>query len=295
MNIVNIAVYKFVPLDKLEDLRHALKPLCQEAGLRGTILLATEGINLFVAGQRTSVDRLLDYLQQETAIGPLKVKESFTDFQPFNRMLVKIKKEIIAFGIEGISPAEQSSPRLTPQELRQWLDEGREITLLDTRNEYEIDLGTFDGAEQLHMDHFRQFPHEAKRLPDEWRERPMVLFCTGGIRCEKAGPLMEQLGFEQVFQLEGGILGYFEEIGQRHFRGDCFVFDKRVAVDAALQETDAQLCFACQRVLNAEEQQSAQYVVGKSCPHCFGKLGEPKEKAMVAESSPQPSANEPPC
>ncbi|MGI9455513.1 MAG: rhodanese-related sulfurtransferase [Aeoliella sp.] len=269
MKIVNAAAYKFVPLQNLPDRRVALKALCDGAGLRGTILLASEGINLFVAGDRKGVDLLLDSLQADVSIGPLDIKESCADEQPYNRMLVKIKKEIIAFGVEGIEPGELTSKRIAPRELRQWLDEGRDVTLLDTRNDYEIDLGSFSGAERLGIDHFRHFPRAAEQLPDAWRDRPLVMFCTGGIRCEKAGPLLEQLGFEQVFQLDGGILRYFEEVGQAHYEGDCFVFDKRVAVDAALNETDAALCFACQRVLSAEEQRSPQYVVGKSCPHCY--------------------------
>lgn len=266
--VANLAVYKFATLTRLEDRRRGLIDLCKKAQLRGTILLANEGINLFVAGSKKSTDHLLDHLQADEEIGELIVKRSYTNYQPFRRMLVKVKQEIIAFGVDGIAPLEHTSKRIEPWELKQWLDEGRDITLLDTRNDFEVELGTFVGTEKAGVEHFRDFPAAAERFPTEWRRRPLVMFCTGGIRCEKAGPLLERLGFENVLQLEGGILRYFEEVGQEHYQGDCFVFDQRVAVDAALRETDAALCYVCQAVLSLEEQSSPFYVVGESCPHC---------------------------
>ena len=269
MSIVNIAAYKFVTLTNLETRRTDLRKLCSAAKLRGTILLAGEGINLFVAGHRESVARLLEALQSDDEIGPLEVKESLTDHQPFNRMLVKVKKEIIAFGVEGIAPATHTAEKIAPHQLKQWLDEGRDVALLDTRNDYEVKLGTFDRARTLDIDHFREFPEAVDTLPEDWKERPVVMFCTGGIRCEKAGPLMEQRGFKQVFQLDGGILKYFDEVGGQHYQGDCFVFDQRVAVDAALRETDAAQCYACQAILLPEEQQSPLYEKSVSCPHCY--------------------------
>ncbi|MEP6937876.1 MAG: rhodanese-like domain-containing protein [Chthoniobacterales bacterium] len=183
-------------------------------------------------------------------------------------MLVKIKKEIIAFGVSGIDPARRPAPRLPPRQLKQWLDEGRSVTLLDTRNTYEVKLGTFRGARTLHLDHFRDFPDAATALPGNLKHEPVVTFCTGGIRCEKAAPLLEMAGFTKVFQLDGGILHYFEECGGEHYEGDCFVFDKRVAVDASLRETGAALCFVCQTPLTLTEQQDPRYVLSVSCPHC---------------------------
>ncbi len=269
MSILNIAAYKFVTLSRLGDRRSELRGLCQELALRGTILLAEEGINLFVAGDRTAVDALVAHLQADAEIGPLSTKESWTDHQPFRRMLVKVKKEIIAFGVDGISPAKYTSKRVSPIELKSWLDTGQQVVLLDTRNDYEVKLGTFKGAERLDIGHFRDFPQAARALPDEVRKQPVVTFCTGGIRCEKAGPMLEKLGFEDVYQLDGGILNYFEKVGKAHYEGDCFVFDQRVAVDTALRETDAAQCYACQAILTLEDQQSDRYVKGESCPFCY--------------------------
>jgi RluA family pseudouridine synthase len=184
-------------------------------------------------------------------------------------MLVKIKKEIIAFGIDGVVPAQKTSPKLPAKELKRWLDEGRKVHLLDTRNDYEYDLGTFDNAIKMGLDHFREFPDGVARLPEELKNEPVVMFCTGGIRCEKAGPYMEMAGFSQVYQLDGGILKYFEEVGGDHYHGECFVFDQRVAVDPSLQETPTTQCYICQAVVTAEEQQLPQYVPGKSCPACY--------------------------
>ncbi len=268
MKIVNIASYKFARLKQLGHRRSELREICQQLGLRGTILLAEEGINLFVAGTREGVDALLAHLQDDERIGSLDVKESFTSYQPFSRMLVRIKREIIAFG-PAVPAGEPVGDKITPQQLCRWLDEGRDLTLLDTRNEFEIEVGTFTGAVSPGIASFTEFPDATRNFPDEWRERPMVTFCTGGIRCEKAAPYLRQIGFKNVFQLDGGILKYFETVGNRHYQGDCFVFDQRVAVDAALRETGAAQCFACQAVLDADDQQSPLYVVGESCPQCY--------------------------
>jgi len=202
-------------------------------------------------------------------LADLTPKESASAEQPYNRMLVKIKKEIIAFGVEGIDPARQPSPKLAPRLLKQWLDEGRAITLLDTRNDYEIRLGTFRGAVAAGIDHFRDFPEAVRRLPPAVKDQPVVMFCTGGIRCEKAGPFMAREGYD-VFQLDGGILKYFEECGGAHYEGECFVFDRRVGLDPNLQETKSVMCFACQMPLTEEDQKDPHYVPDVSCGHCFG-------------------------
>lgn len=267
--IVNIAAYQFLRLDDLKSRRERLLTLCKGAGLKGTILLSVEGINLFVAGEAASIELLLAELRSWPGLEGLQVKVSETDHQPFSRMLVRIKKEIIAFGVEGIDPARRTSPKLAPAELKQWLDEGRPVTLLDTRNDYEVKLGTFHNALPIGIDHFRDFPEAVSRLPETMKETPIVMFCTGGIRCEKAGPFMESVGFKKIYQLDGGILRYFEDCGGSHYDGECFVFDQRVGVDPALHETESTQCYQCQSPLTEAEQKDARYVPGKSCPYCF--------------------------
>ncbi len=269
--VLNISTYKFTPFeaDALPALRDRLKLTCDAAGLRGTILLSTEGINLFVAGLADNVHALLAELRTVPGLADLTPKESFSSEQPFNRMLVKIKKEIIAFGVDGIDPARRPSPKLAPRTLKQWLDEGRPITLLDTRNDYEVRLGTFKGAIDPHIDHFREFPDAVRKLPDDLKSQPVVMFCTGGIRCEKAGPFMIREGYENVFQLDGGILKYFEECGGAHYEGECFVFDRRVGVNPDLTESGSVLCWKCQMPLTVAEQKDARYIYEKSCPYCF--------------------------
>src|SRR5579871_737009 len=268
-SIANIAAYKFASLADLKPLRERLFELCKSWGLKGTILLSTEGINLFVAGLRPQIDLLLAELRAIPGLEDLTAKISESAEQPFHRMLVKIKKEIIAFGVEGIDPARKPAPKLSPRELKQWLDEGRPITLLDTRNDYEVKLGSFRNALPIGIKNFRQFPDAVRALPVEMKRTPIVMFCTGGIRCEKAGPFMLNEGFEQVFQLDGGILKYFEECGGEHYDGECFVFDGRVGVDAGLQETESCVCFNCQSPLTPEEQDHEHYVEGQSCQYCF--------------------------
>jgi UPF0176 protein len=265
---LNAAAYRFAVLSDLRPLRSQLLAHCRESELKGTILLSPEGINLFVAGNKEAVERLILELRGLAGLEGLEPKYSWSDHQPFRRMLVRIKKEIIAFGVDGIQPAVHTSPRISARTLKQWLDEGRSVTLLDTRNDYEVKLGTFEGAIPAGIDHFRDFPAAARRLPPELKEQPIVTFCTGGIRCEKAAPLMEQEGFREVYQLEGGILKYFEECGSAHYRGECFVFDQRVGVDPALRETDSVVCHACQSPLTSEEQSDPRYQPPHQCPYC---------------------------
>lgn len=268
-SVVNIAAYKFSPLTDLKPRRARLQSLCKSWDLKGTILLSVEGINLFVAGGEAQIELLLSELRSWRGLEDLQPKSSRTDHQPFRRMLVRLKQEIIAFGVEGIDPARRTSPKLAPQQLKRWLDEGRELTLLDTRNNYEVKLGTFKRALPVGIDHFREFPAAVGNLPAELKERPLVMFCTGGIRCEKAGPFMEREGFKNVFQLDGGILKYFEECGGTHYHGECFVFDQRTGIDPDLQQTQSVQCFNCRTPLSAVDQQHEHYEHGKSCPYCF--------------------------
>ncbi|MFT5523120.1 MAG: UPF0176 protein [Pirellulaceae bacterium] len=267
--ITNISSYRFVQIDELQDLRSELKLLCKRLQLKGTILIAHEGINLFIAGDEPNIDAFIVELRRDPRFSDMEFKRSRSDYQPFNRMLVRIKQEIIAFGVDGIAPQKRTSPKLSARELKQWLDEGRPVTLLDVRNDYEVELGTFKDALPIGVDHFREFPAAVHELSDELKEQPIVMFCTGGIRCEKAGPYMEREGFQQIFQLDGGILKYFEECGEAHYDGDCFVFDQRVTVDPNLTETDTTQCFACQASLSAEDQQSPKYLAGEHCSYCY--------------------------
>ncbi len=275
----NIAGYKFASLNNLKERRARLLALCK--GLRGTILLSLEGINLFVAGEAEKIETLLVELRSWPGLEGFGVKVSESAHQPFNRMLVRIKKEIIAFGVPGIDPASRPSPKLSAATLKQWLDEGRPVTLLDTRNEYEVKLGTFKNALPAGIDNFRDFPRAVQNLPSELKSQPIVMFCTGGIRCEKAGPFMEREGFQNIFQLEGGILKYFEECGGAHYDGQCFVFDQRVGIDAALNETDSTQCFQCLTPLSKEEQQDSRYIAGRSCPYCFKTTEQQKAETLA--------------
>ena len=267
--VTNISCYRFAPLAGLKPLRAELLESCKAWGLKGTILLAPEGINLFVAGTADAIDQLLARLRAIPVLESLTPKVSLSESQPFNRMLVRLKKEIIAFGFDAVRPAEYTSPKIAPHELKRWLDEGRPVTLLDTRNDYEVKLGTFKGAIDPHIQTFRSFPDAVRKLPAELRQQPVVMFCTGGIRCEKAGPFMEMEGFSEIYQLDGGILKYFEECGGDHYEGDCFVFDQRVGVDPALHESGHAVCFACLAPLDETDLADPRYVEGKSCPHCF--------------------------
>jgi UPF0176 protein len=269
MPFLNLSAYKFTPLHELTALQQRLARTATTGGLKGTILLSGEGINLFVAGERAGVASLVAELRSIPGLEDLTPKESTSAAQPFRRMRVKIKKEIIAFGVPGVDPAHRPTRKLPPAALRQWLDEGRTVTLLDTRNHYEVQLGSFRGAKHTAIANFREFPMAARSLPAELKTQPLVMFCTGGIRCEKAGPWLEREGFQNVFQLEGGILNYFEQCGSAHYEGECFVFDERVGLDAALSETGASLCPRCQMPLTKEEQAATRAEAGGAhlCRH----------------------------
>lgn len=279
MNIINIAAYRFVALDDLLNLRENLKDKCLELELKGTILLAPEGINLFLAGTPENIQTFIQHLTSDERFSGMEFKESPSSDKPFNRLLVKLKKEIIPMGLPEISPITNPAPGLSAETLKSWLDEGREVVLLDTRNDYEVSLGTFKNAVHLDIEIFREFPEKIKELLPELQDKVIVSFCTGGIRCEKAAPAMLNVGFKNVYQLNGGILKYFEEVGGDHYEGDCFVFDKRVALTPALEQSDIAQCFNCLSTVNAEEQKSAAYVPGVSCPKCIN--GKPIKKSGI--------------
>ena len=279
--MTNISAYQFASLENLKPLRDQLISACRDWGLKGTILLSTEGINLFVAGPRSEIDKLLSLLRTVPGLEGLEPKISESPEQPFTRMLVKIKKEIIAFGVPGIDPVGNPAPKLSARELKRWLDEGRPLTLLDTRNDFEVDLGTFRNALRIGIKHFRDFPAAVANLPHSVHQNPIVSFCTGGIRCEKAAPFMIQQGFNQVYQLDGGILKYFEECGSDHYEGECFVFDKRVGLASDLDQSGHGLCYVCQSLLTPEELADPVTVEGVSCPRCYKSPEEQQAKALT--------------
>lgn len=246
MPVVNISCYKFVGLDDREALRADLKARCDALGLKGTILLAPEGINVFLAGSREAIDAIVAHLRSDPRFADLAPKESLSAEPPFRKMRVRLKKEIITMKLPLIRPEEGRAPAVAAARLKKWLDrgvddEGRPVVMLDTRNDYEVAAGTFEGAIDYGIGVFSEFPPRLAARLDELAGKTVVSFCTGGIRCEKAAIHMQQIGVERVYQLEGGILKYFEEVGGAHYRGDCFVFDEREAVAADLQPAAGRL------------------------------------------------------
>jgi UPF0176 protein len=232
--IANIAAYKFVGIDERENLRDRLQQHCLALGLKGTVLLAPEGINLFLAGTKIAIDEFLACLRTDVRFADLAPKWSWSDFVPFKRMRIKLKNEIVTFRTRGIDPVVAPAPVISAATLKRWYDEGRDFVILDTRNDWEYAAGSFDNAINPRLNNFCEFPLVGKKLADI-KERTVVTFCTGGIRCEKAAPLLQQQGFRDVYQLEGGILKYFEECGGAHWHGNCVVFDERGALDPQLQ------------------------------------------------------------
>ena len=273
MLYLNISAYKFVELDAPTALREQLLERCLGAALKGTVLIAPEGINLFLAGAEMPLREVLAWLATDPRLADLPVKQSWSDHQPFNRMLVKVKREIISMHQAQVRPAAQRAPAVTPQVLKRWLDAGhddagRPLALLDTRNGFEVEIGSFVGAINPQIGSFGEFPARLGALASELDGKTVVTFCTGGIRCEKAVLYMQAQGFENVLQLDGGILKYFEEVGGAHYQGDCFVFDRRVALTPTLEAAGHAECFKCRAVLTATEQASPLYLRGQSCPHC---------------------------
>ena len=242
MRCLNVSSYRFVELEDLPALRERLKAEAEAAGLRGTVLLASEGINLFLAGPAEAVRAWLAGLRKDSRFADLDAKESWSDAQPFKKLKVKIKREIIRMNRPAVQPQQGRAPSVAPVTLARWLaqghdDEGREVVMLDTRNAFEIEFGAFERAIDWKLAKFSDFPAALEAPASELAGTTVVSYCTGGIRCEKAAPLLVKEGFGNVYQLDGGILKYFEDCGSAHFVGECYVFDERVAVDSALAPT----------------------------------------------------------
>ena len=270
---VNIAAYKFITFDDKQVKSPQFLSLCTELGLKGTILLSSEGINLFLAGLRQPIDSFLAWLRSDPRFSDLEVKESYSKTQPFKRMLIKIKPEIVTMKHPLIQPEKGRAPTVDATTLKRWLDQGHDdagkpVVMLDTRNAFEVDVGTFDHTIDYRITKFSEFPDVVAQHMDELADKTVVTFCTGGIRCEKAAIHMCNVGFDSVYQLEGGILKYFEEVGGDHYTGDCFVFDHRTALNPKLEPTPTVQCGTCGIAVTPREQLSPLYVAGVSCPHC---------------------------
>ena len=269
MNIANITGYKFTPIDDELLLRETILKYSTDLNLKGTVLISSKGLNFSVSGTKKNINNFIVFIHSDKRFSDLDIKITYNKYQPFRKMLVRIKKEIISMGVEEINPFQFTGQKITPKELNNKLDNNEEIVLLDTRNEYEVRLGTFKNALDLDLDSFRDFPEEIEKLREELNGKEVVMFCTGGIRCEKASALMLKNGFENIKQIEGGVINYFKETGGKHWNGDCFVFDDRVALNKNLVETDYVLCFRCREPLNKEELGSEKYKIDEYCPYCF--------------------------
>ena len=269
MKIANITGYKFIPIKNELVLQETILKRSTNLNLKGTVLISRKGINFSVSGTKNNIDKFLLFIRSDSRFADVDVKITYNEYQPFRKMLVRIKKEIISMGIEEIDPFKFTGQKISPKELNKKLNNNEDIVLLDTRNEYEVRLGTFKNAIDLNLDSFRDFPKEIEKLRKKLNGKEVVMFCTGGIRCEKASALMLKNGFENIQQIDGGVINYFKETGGRHWNGDCFVFDDRVALDKDLLETDYVLCFRCREPLNKEEIGSEKYKIDEYCPYCF--------------------------
>lgn len=285
--IVVCALYKFVALPDYMEFRQSLLNIMEQQKVRGTLLLASEGINGTIAGSRQGVDFVLNWLRREPRLADLDCKESRTDISPFKRSKVKLKKEIVTMGVEGIDPRRAVGNYV---EARNWnaLISDPEVVLIDTRNNYEVEVGTFSKALNPGTTTFREFPRYVKENLDPKQHKKVAMFCTGGIRCEKSTAYLKAQGFDQVFHLKGGILKYLEEVPEEEslWQGECFVFDDRVTVNHQLQRGDYDQCFACRLPITEAEKASDKYQAGVSCPHCFDSLSS-EQKASFAERQKQ--------
>ena len=265
------ALYKFVALENYEDMRMPLLETMERYGVKGTLLLAEEGINGTISGTREGIDAVLAWLNSDERIRPVSFKESFDAEMPFYRTKVKLKREIVTMGVEGIDPRKTVGTYVKPKDWNALISDP-EVTLIDTRNDYEIEIGTFKNAVDPNTKTFREFPQYVAEHLDPAKHKKVAMFCTGGIRCEKSTAYMKEQGFEEVYHLEGGILQYLEDVPKEEsmWEGDCFVFDNRVAVNHDLEKSIYDQCYACRLPITEEDKQSELYEAGVSCPHCHG-------------------------
>jgi UPF0176 protein len=278
-NFVVVTFYKFVSLTNFVEMRPVLLNHCKNQELKGTILLAQEGINGTIAGTRHQIDTVIAYLRSDERLQDLEVKESYADTNPFKRMKVKLKKEIVTLGVPEVDPHQFVGNYVPPQ---QWNDliTDPDVILIDTRNDYEVEIGTFKGAKNPHTQTFRQFPEYVKSNLDPSKHQKVAMFCTGGIRCEKATSFLLNEGFKEVYHLQGGILKYLEEVPPEEslWEGECFVFDQRVAVTHGVEKGHYEMCLGCGHPITKEDKLSPVYEEGICCPHCIEELTLEKRK-----------------
>lgn len=276
------AFYRFAPLADYQDLRGPLHKKCISLELLGTILLAEEGINGTVSGSRENIEQLIGFLRSDSRLADLQYKSAWASEQPFYRMKVRLKKEIVSLGVEGIDPSREVGEYVPPEQWNELISRP-EVRLIDTRNDYEVHLGTFAGAEDPQTRSFRDFPGWADTHLDPARDTHVAMFCTGGIRCEKATAYLKQKGFQNVYHLDGGILNYLETVDEANTRwqGDCFVFDNRVTVDHALRQGDLEVCPACRMPVTEEDRKSPEFELHVSCPKCFHRLTQEKREGLL--------------
>ena len=285
--VIVAALYKFVTLDDFHEVREPLLDVCLEAETCGTLLLAREGINGTIAGSRAGIDRVLAYLRSDPRLADLEHKESVDQDMPFYRMKVKLKKEIVTMGVPGIDPNQAVGTYVRPGDWNELLSDP-EVVLIDTRNDYEYGIGSFRGAIDPRTTTFREFPEFVRTHLDPRKQKKVAMFCTGGIRCEKASAFMLKEGFEEVYHLQGGILKYLEEVPEQEslWQGECFVFDNRVAVNHRLEKGRYDQCYGCRHPITEEDKLSPQYQKGVCCPRCFDQLT-PDQMARFRERQKQ--------
>ena len=280
--IVVAAMYKFTPLDDYQQWRLPLLAFCNEHGLKGTVLLAKEGVNATVAGSRQGIDALLHFLRGKKGLSDLQHKESYHSEPPFHRMKVKIKREIVSMGLPDLYPQRRTGTRVDPATWNSLIRQ-QEVTVIDTRNQYEHEVGTFANAVSAETASFREFPDYVEQNLHPEQHKKIAMFCTGGIRCEKASTYLLQRGFQEVYQLDGGILNYLQTMQEDEslWHGECFVFDGRVALNDKLESGSYVQCFACRRPLSQKELSSEKYQQGISCPYCYEDLTEQRRQGLA--------------
>ncbi|MFN2329682.1 MAG: rhodanese-related sulfurtransferase [Chromatocurvus sp.] len=273
MSVVVAALYKFTRLSDYRELRERLLDECLHVGIRGTLLLAEEGINGTIAGDRAAIDTVLAWLRRDPRLADLEHKESEDDNMPFHRMKVKLKREIVTLGVDGVDPNSSVGTYVAPTDWNTVVNDP-DVVLVDTRNHYEYGIGSFRGALDPGTSSFREFPRWVKENLDPSQNRKVAMFCTGGIRCEKASSYLLQQGFETVYHLRGGVLKYLEEVPEEEstWEGECFVFDNRVSVNHRLEKGEYDQCHGCRRPITQEDKLSERYQKGVCCPACFDQL-----------------------